>query len=818
MKKLIRKTALLCVVTMLAAICACVPATVSAADEEAVPNIWLKASDQTTGNGSTIVRQDVTGGNAAEYKGYNAAYNNGNANKLVSVRPNKVTTDANGFTMDADGVLSNTKGYADLYAPGFVMGATTDFAGKAFRADSVKFKMPADDTDAETDDGYAFLFAYDNNNYYNYYTFQNGITNNDKGFLKITGGGAYTRDLNVDPKGNYSAFIQDGTLNADAWYMAERIIDARDKSNNMQRFIIYSVNDSGEKNDVIGDSGWVKTGTHDEYISAYETYPFACLGFGAWGFPTGSKFVFDDIKCYALDSVSSTYSVGEYSQNKYLKWPDVEATHTAIYGSKAVQLHLTDEGYKANTAAEDKSRYHKFSNLPKNWQYSNKLTFEQSIYLPKLNTNELRLFNLEDENTVAGNGKTVGSVKILNGLLEVYAHNSENGYYTDKVNFNDSSESYQLEANKWYKLRWTVDQTGVNSTNYGSTDAETKVSVKAKIELMDSKGSLIKETDWYTMRDTEDYFWYGNILFFTLLQQASAANDNGYVGSTIYIDDVKVVASGEATTEKNPVTVIDEDFQQYSAGTALDTITASDKWSYHGGANKYAVVDTDLTSSVECASLPDNMKIAFGEGVDRSETEKSENVKLYKGETEVSDLIQSLSYDSETKVLTVNFKALEAGNTYTLKIDGYKTSTESKNIFSRPDSADGGYTFTIKGVPSGKVTLQSVAYQNEGGSTITGALTAGQTVKVVPVIKADSEESKSYIVIAAAYSADGQLEDVAYKDGSADLSSGTDGVVTVDGMESLTTATAGGYIKVFVWNTLSEMKPYDGPRTYPSAE
>ena len=70
----------------------------------------------------------------------------------------------------------------------------------------------------------------------------------------------------------------------------------------------------------------------------------------------------------------------------------------------------------------------------------------------------------------------------------------------------------------------------------------------------------------------------------------------------------------------------------------------------------------------------------------------------------------------------------------------------------------------------------------------------------------------SALLISAAYSADGRLEDISSVTGTAAMNS----VYSSVNVDPVTTETADGYIKVFVWDSVSSMIPYGTATLYPA--
>jgi len=780
--------------------------SVALADTEArTPDIYITSQDY--GNTkTTLVYQ--TGANTSTNI-YNSA-----DGTTVSARGINVKPSAGGFEIDANGSFANSATSADT----LVIGASSAFANKAYRADSVKFKMPEYTKDEEnnlTDNGYALLFAYSNKDYYNSSIFYSNIYSADRNaaFLKITKGGAYTGDINIAEtasgmNGNrvYNKnIVPDNTLAAGKWYRAERIIDCRVSENNYQRFIIYD----DSTNTVVGDSGWVWTGKVSKTPAngVNSGYAFANLGFGAWGFAEDSVMVIDEIKSYALDDAPASWFVGEGGAGEdsvYLRYPSQTTSPGTNVNAIQYQFHSSYRNAELITGMPS-------AKAPK-------LYAEQSFMLPAINTTEIRLFDLPKQGSSADATNawtaTNGTVYLKDGSLKVYGWNTTDGKYTTEVAFTDNTTSYTLEAGKWYNVRWTIDSSALTAEN------EADFVANAKIELMDENGTLLKETGFYAIKPLSVYNWSGSLYSFRFLQ--SDSNKYFRAGLDIALDNFKLVTSDDAMDSVSAVTYIDDDFQSYTAGTKLSEIIYKDNTVSISDTTKFTVIEVQeyqwdgIVKKVD----PQNVEITFPEAMNKSILEDPEYVKIYAGESTTDDptLINSLSYNETTKTLTIGLNTIAHSTTYTIKIDR-AAATASGDIFSRIEGTDlnaAVYTFetSLANIDSFNIDTVYCMNSDETGFAST-PIAAGQTIKVKAALSTNSEVNIPYTVIAAVYSASGELEDAKAASGVGSKADCEAGSILVP-VPAITAETAGGYVKVFVWDSVSSMLPYGTATIYPA--
>ena len=811
MKKI---SAILAVLMVLSTLTLSFGSTALADTEVRTPDIYITSQDY----GNTKTTLVYQSGTNTSKEIYNQA-----DGTTISARGINVTPTASGFEIDADSTsFSSSATLADT----LVIGAPAAFANKAYRADSVKFKMPEytkDENNNLTDTGYALLFAYSNKDYYNSSIFYSNIYAADRNaaYLKITKGGAYTGDINIAETASgmngdrvYNKnIVADNTLEAGKWYRAERIIDCRVSENNYQRFIIYD----DSTNTVVGDSGWVWTGkvSTTPANGVNSGYAFANLGFGAWGCAEDSVMVIDEIKSYALDDASADWYVGaaeDAEDNNYLKYPNRTTNDAtiAVYGVV----------YQFHTAYRD-------VNVLPNWPSSRtaKIYAEQSFKLPANNPIEIRLFDIPMQGQSAdggysskNSGKIFGSASLNNGTFKVYGWNTTDGDYTSEVAFTDSTTSYALETDRWYKLRWTIDQTGLTDENVATFAGA------AKMELMDENGNIIKETGSYAMKPLNIYDWGGSMYSFKFLQTPNNKFTNNQ--TDIKLDNFKLVTSDGAIDSENAVVCIDDDFQSYEEGTTLNRII------YKKGDDGTPIGISDATQYTEIAVEeyvwdgivknvdPQNVEITFPEAMNKSILEDPDYVKIYAGESTTDDptLINSLSYNETTKTLTIGLNTIAHSTTYTIKIDR-AAATASGDIFSRIEGTDldaAVYTFetTLANIDSFNIDTVYCMNSDETGFAST-PIAAGQAIKVKVALSTNSEVNIPYTAIAAVYSATGELEDAKAISGvgsKADCESGSI-MVTIP---TITAKTAGGYVKVFVWDSVSSMVPYGTATIYPA--
>lgn len=790
-----KKLSLLLAIVMLLSTLTISVGSVSATDTEIrEPDIYITSQDY--GNSATTLEYQTT--TNKEKKIYNRA-----TQSTVAVRGIGVTPTANGFEIDAD---------AASFAPGasltgtFVTGATNAFKDKAYRADSVKFKMPE-----FNDDGFAYLFAYSNKDYYNANVFASVNTDASRNgaYLKIKNGGVYTGDINLGETvtgvaGNRAynkTIVANNTLVAGTWYRAERIIDCRVDGENYQRFIIY--NDS--TNEILGDSGWVWTGKISKNGAAYPNYAFGNLGFGAWLFDNGSKMVIDEIKSYALNDVSEDYFVGNDSDcedSVYVRYPG--PTYQGFTGYLA-EIHAVV--YQFHSAYRNPS----IPGMPS--AKSPMMYAEQSFMLPSINTAEIRLFdipkagsNCDATNRTPGNG----TVYLKDGQLKVYGWNATDSNYSTEVSFTDNTTSYAVEAGKWYKLRWTVDSTNLTDDNADTFAAD------AKIELMDENGTVLKETRAYSIKPYSIYNWVGggNLIYsFKFLQ--SDYSHKFKAGLDIALDNFKLVTSDGAIDSENAVTYIDEDFQNYSAGTMLNTIIHKEGVSLSDATKATAVEVSKYVWDGTVKNVdPQNARITFTEAMNKAVLENPEYVKIYAGDSNTDDptLINSLAYDETTKTLTIGLNTVAHSTTYTIKVDR-NAATASGDIFSR---MQGVYTFQTKEANSDTFSIDEVYCLNADGTDYaTTPIIAGQTINVKVALTTNSAVNIPYAAMAAIYDADGNLEDVQAASGFGSKADCESGAMIVP-IPAITAETNGGYVKVFVWDSFASMTPYDQSTIYPA--
>lgn len=705
----------------------------------------------------------------------------------------KTISTENGFEMNADDTTPS------LSNAGLALTLNDRFKGQRLRADSVEFKIPDKVSGAEEAAyaaGYIRLFdsSSANTNGYLYGNAENG--------LKIINGGAYTQDMNkyTDKKWKNN-FIEDGTLTSGVLYRAERILDLRDedeidpvtntrskKASNWQRFVIYKADD----NTLIGDSGWVKTSESGVYTKDDGTkytdpadFPFQGTGFGAWNYPAGTKFIFDNIKCYNLDEpvASAFISDDEHTLNKFVQWPT---------GATNSQSRTPFFGYSLKWH-DDKVRN---GLVPSSFT---DIYYGMSFMLPELNTKNMTLIDFNKQALYPDNGETFakhGSLKLsAGGIITALAYDASTSTYKDAVKAKDSENTFsvQLEAGKWYTAKHHISQAD------GAATAVTTIT--------DSDGNVY-ETAPYSFRpfvkDTNEL---------VQLVSVEMQNNTSFDGAKINMDNVKLVfASGEESSE-GAVAVIDDNYENRAEGTDFYTEIAHENM-WDGYTSHVLTLDNAMVVSdrrVTFTGVPSELKIKFADPMNKDAVEDGA-VTLSQNGDEVTGA--RVSYDEETKTLTVA-KQLSPSSTYTLTVDRSAATPQSTVLSALPTGDGSELTYTITTGTEVQQPIELMVEFMDGSEALSGDLTKDKTVSFTMMANnPNATINVPYVIVAAAYSSTGMLEDVSSVTGT---SNAGDTYAMITSPDSITTKTDGGYIKVFVWDNWGTMKPVGNMTQYPSA-
>lgn len=783
---------------------------------EHTPVMHINAADNlsaTDSNGNLISTVPDNSTDGTTYQAYNTV-----SGGKVACRAINVVKEEDGFALSADGNIDFS--VISSYYSGMVFSSVAELENVSMRVDSVRFKMP-EQGDSE---GFAYLFSYDNYYAYSSYSFRNSC-------LKITDGNAYVVDMT---KGSIEHIncITTENIKADKWYRAERILDTRIDNDytaeNWQRYIIFD----DTTNEVVGDSGWVMTGTElkdaegtDRAENQFIYYPFAGMGFGAWRYTTGSKMYIDDIKSYAVYSPLTEYSIGGVTQNNCLKFP---------YKSSAkANLVYFGIGYSLYPEQYTSVRKNGVLFTAKNVVYKNpKVYFETDFLLPKLNKRDMALLDLGNKVNIPQDKtfKPTGTVYIsTGGVLTVREWNPDEyrvaadgetlfatpGVYDREVKLSDGSDfSLQLEPEKWYKARLSITYPTITSV----TDENADTLSRAVVTITDESGNTYT-TEEFNFKSPKECLGTtaGTYDRITLVQgyKSSALTNITITGMDIWFDNVKFVMSTGEMDDKNAFWAIDESFDGWDVGTTFYNVFNQYASKPIGRfTNSYAAVGNNLYSGNEVPQTAKSISITLGEPINSNMLKNS--VNLYDGDVDVSDLISGAVYDSDNKSLNISFKALSPGKKYNVKLLR-EAATDEGNIFSVLSGECGAvveYPFCTEELESDALILTSQLSSN--GETLSGALTGGQSVSADgTTLKNPNTHEISYVAIAAAYSENGKIEDLIIDSG--ELTAGEEKELSFGG-QTLLKQSNGGRVKIIVWDNLGCMTALCDEYVYPMVE
>lgn len=717
-----------------------------------------------------------------------------------------VGDETNGYTfsMDADEYTSPALKYGN-----FVLNLPKMYDGQRLRADSVKFQVPEKIAGASDEDyakGFIRLFdsSNDNTNGYVYGSAENG--------LKIMNGDALVTDLDKSTTKWSQKINGKNTLTPGTWYRAERILDVRIENKNMQRFVIYSLNDDGSDNAVVADSGWVwtskhsltneKGGTGNAYTDT-KNYPFRGTGVGAWAYPSGTTFLFDELKGWNLgETIPETFTADDAEvNNKYVKWP-VGKTATT---SKAKHFGFPILWNYNRSAGDNYGKAEKDVN-------NTKMYYSMDFMLPELNTADMTLLEIVTNVLYPDNDtdNATGPIQLAaGGKITVTKWDKASGEYTDKVNAADTENEFalQLEAGKWYNVKHiiTLDKTAETDEDGNPTGTVTENGATAVTIITDENGNEYK---------TESYD-FKSLSVRQGLSLASVKAIDGQKainGANINIDNVKFICSPDEETAENAITIVNEDFETRSIGGDFYDIAMEDMWPSNTnivGFAKFGMIESDRKVAIN--GVPSQFAIKFADKMNKSALE-SGAVKLYKGENDVTEHFTP-SYDETSKTLTVRGTFLPS-TAYTLKISR-DAATPADTVLSALPGGDGSelvYTITT-GAEVQKDIEISASFKSNNEYLVGSALTANQTIDFdIYYTNPNTSIDVPFVLAAAAYSADGKLEDIKSAKGTFEAN----GMYQQVNVGSVTTKTDGGYVKIFVWDSWGNMMPIANMTVYPA--
>lgn len=849
------------------------PTIVTPASLGVEPAVWIKASDPGYATYNETVNPNAfgsfknhgTGSNiGGRYSGqYGSDTTLGVFVYQASTAPE--TLEAwEGFKLAAHSPLKSDTGKIYHYDPAvtFNTGASGKFTNKLIRADSVRFKLPDCST---TSAGVVYLFGGTNDASYP------ATSASQKNSLRLRRGGAYSYHL-TSGTSNEVAFIQDGTLEANKWYRAERILDTRidngtsdvADTQNWARFIIYD----DATNAVVGDSGWRHVASVAKAsVAANAAYPMTNIGFGAGKFDAGTFVYIDDIKSWALDVPTSNAIIGapEEPGHKWLTYPEVPANFTEEWKATG----------KANTWSYNnavlKNTYLEQGNAVKNSDY---IYFQEDFMIPENVTNNygFGLMDIVDATTYDSNKVDYGSYTagytLGNGVLQVKKDANGNsilkvkewdgtslpngattaGYYINDVKLKDGSDfALTLTPGEWYSATLKVDQSAyagklsnipgddeVKDNRYKAAlvgdDGEltlmtTEQTTKASVIITDSQGNTY-ETAEFTWKSPLNYTRatsLGSLIFIDGRRPNSSTNlPSGY---KVSVDNIKVVLSDSTIDAEDACVLFEEEFDNQVTGNTFTEIY-SKALSFNSSCSQFAVVEADNDNIV---GLPSQFQITLGQDINSATL--LENVKLYKGEVNVADQITSVAFDAETKTVTIGFATLEPVTEYTVKVSRNAAEAEA-NIFSvlpGDTGAEVAYTFTTGYADTGELifTPEFIVLDGEDELGIESEDVEGVYFPEDAIygynstLTSNNASPMGYVAIAAVYDTEGKMEDMMSEVGTIagngttiNLFTAEDAYITPvvtddeDGEEKI--------VKAFIWNTWRLMKPIANHYCYPA--
>ena len=718
--------------------------------------------------------------------------------------------------------------------PGMVFSIpVASYTGKPLRADSIKFKFPEPgDEYTTTNPPLMALFGYGNQQYTN--------LGNIKGAVLRVDCAEGTATVKDGANGYVSMLNEGVTLKPNTWYRAERILDTRiddgTTAENWQRYIIYDNTDA-----IIGDSGWVMTGNKIKAKSNLTgtdgTEPFSFTAFVACNFPEGSTVWLDEYKSWALDAPKGDFLAGNASDYpQYIVYPngvsDSTWKNSWVHGYSTHKIHYAASGVNGTWA--DRDRFDVMKNT------TDYIYMEQKFMISEANTREFGMLDisssaLQNYDTSADTSQAGGAVRVNSGVLTVNKWDPSTSKFTDAVALKDgngSAFSLTLESGKWYTANLRIDQTAyAGNLVFGSDVSKPKLQAEngtqtemtkdqtttARVIITDDEGNTY-ETEEFTYRGPVQYTSYGE--YQTVIFADSKSKGSGSIsGFEVNLDDQKMVLSEGAMDAEDALTVINEDFQSRENGATLDSFIADmfnpSAESYatalagFANGNKFTQVVADRT---QLEGVPTVATLELGENIISDQTSLISNVKLYAGDADVSELITGISYDADTKVMTLSFGALEPRTTYTLTMARDLAAVEGDIFSALPgDAGEAGFTFTTGVSESGALvitpglTVMGLPFESMG--VVAGnAISAGTTT-----LTSYNDYDTNYVAILALYNEDDSMESLISETGVIPALGTID--LDFDGV-NITPVTA-TKLRMFVWDTWGLIKPIATPYVYP---
>ncbi len=847
------------------------PTIVTPASLGVEPAVWIKASDPGFATYNETVNPNAfgsfknhgTGSNiGGRYSGqYGSDTTLGVFVYQASTAPN--TLEAwEGFKLAAHSPLKSDTGkiYHNDPAVTFNTGASGKFTNKLIRADSVRFKLPDCST---TSAGVVYLFGGTNAASYPATSASAGNS------LRLRRGGAYSYHL-TSGTGNEVAFIPDGTLEADKWYRAERILDTRidngtsdvADTQNWARFIIYD----DATNAVVGDSGWRHVASVAKAsVAANAAYPMTNIGFGAGKFDAGTFVYIDDIKSWALDVPTDNAIIGapEDPGHKWLTYPIVPSNFAEEW--KAIKGNT----WSYNNAVIQNA-YAKHGNAVKNSKY---IYFQEDFMIPENVTNNygFGLIDIVDATSYNSNvvdyGSYTGGYTGGNGVLQVKKDSSgasilkvkewdgtslpngatAAGYYINDVKLKGGSDfALTLTPGEWYSATLKIDQSEfegkLSSMPAGDRETEYKAALvgddgeltlmtadqttKATVIIKDSQGNTY-ETAEFTWKSPLNYTRATSLSSLLLIDGRKPNNSSNMPGGyKVSVDNVKIVLSDSDIDADDAYLVYEEGFDNQVTGNNFTQVGNS--YPFSTSCSQFAIVEADNDNIV---GLPSQVEVTLGQDI--NPTTLAQTVKLYKGGVDISDQI-SASYDADTNKLLLTLSALEPITTYDVKI-ARNAATAEANIFSvlpGDTGAELAYSFTTGYADTGELIFTpefgldygDQGYYNIEDEDIGGTYAFGDIIYGYnSTLTSNNASPMSYVAIAAVYDTEGKMEDMMSEVGTIagngttiNLFTAEDAyiapVVTVTGEDEYETK----IVKAFIWNTWRLMKPIANHYCYPA--
>jgi len=552
-----------------------------------------------------------------------------------------------------------------------------------------------------------------------------------------------------------------GTV-ADQWYKVVRYMDFSTDGVNMQRVMLYSVENNGTANEtttLLADSGetWLRAGTQNYRPNGNTLY---VMGLDVVNATTG-PVMFDDLAAYEIPAAPA---MGVSSDVKYETTNKNFTTIDTLWAQDANRSKLTftqtspltvNGRYYVAWDATDKTN---FMTIDYENGTSGNVVLKSSNADGTANNGALAFTYLEDVLGAEKKQKWEIKVKLAsaNDKVEVFPyHRTESYLYAYKYRNASGGTSYGTPV---------VIENGAIKTKYGSQTTNICSNLQAN--------------QWYKIVRYMDFSVDGQN---KQRVQVYKIDNNGAANETATL----LGDSGSTFIDAGTVTWIDGASKTLRT-TGLNVTSATAGPVMFDDFAVYSVADFATLNFNSLAVDTKELLVRFSSPM-QAATLNTNAVTLEANGKEVD--LKNVKFDADTNCLVLEFNELQYATTYNLDIA--TNVMKSNDELPQYPAAPIAFSFTTENDP---LSVSALSFGDDGSGKVTGSATLINTTAV----------QRDYLVILAVYdNTTGAMEDIAFKSGKLANTAAEGTVITTDGLA----VAAGKHAELFVWDSWKGLTP-----------